>query len=82
MRYDAFLSYNTNDRAAVEAIALYLKDKAGMKVFSDRWEMVPGTPVQEVLEDSGACVIFIGPSGLRNKGTGENALQSAEAYKL
>jgi hypothetical protein len=38
MMYDAFLSYNTKDRAAVEAIALYLKEKAGMKLFFDRWE--------------------------------------------
>lgn len=64
MRYDAYLSYNTNDRAAVEAIALYLKDKAGMKVFFDLWGIVPGTPVQEVLEKALVCVIFVGPSGL------------------
>jgi Leucine-rich repeat (LRR) protein len=68
MRYDAFLSYNTNDQATVKAIALYLKNEAGMKVFFDLWEMVPGTPVQEALEkalaDSGVYVIFIGPTGL------------------
>ena len=68
MTYDAFLSYNTKDRATVEAIALYLKDKAGLKVFSDRWEMIPGSRVQETLEkalaESAACVVFIGPSGL------------------
>jgi len=68
MMYDAFLSYNTKDRAAVEAIALYLKDKAGLKVFFDRWAMIPGTPVQETLEkaltESASCVVFIGPSGL------------------
>jgi WD40 repeat protein len=68
MMYDAFLSYNTKDRDAVEAIAFYLKDKAGLKVFFDRWEMIPGTPVQETLEkalaESAACVVFIGPPGL------------------
>jgi hypothetical protein len=49
MMYDAFLSYNTKGRAAVEAIALYLKEKAGLKLFFDQWEVIPGTPVQESL---------------------------------
>jgi len=72
MMYDAFLSYNTKDRAAVEAIALYLKDKAGMKVFFDRWEMIPGTPVQETLErtlaESAAWKCSVSKTGLSFSG--------------
>jgi hypothetical protein len=65
--YDAFLSYNSKDRDAVTAIARHLKEKAGLKIFFDQWEIIPGSPVQETLEkalaDSDSCVIFIGTSG-------------------
>jgi hypothetical protein len=65
--YDAFLSYNSKDRDAVTGIARHLKEKAGLKLFFDQWEIIPGSPVQETLEkalaESVVCVVFIGPSG-------------------
>jgi WD40 repeat protein len=67
-RYDAFLSYNSKDRGTVTDIAVYLKEKEGLKLFFDQWEMIPGTGVIEALEkgldEAGTCVVFIGPSGL------------------
>jgi WD40 repeat protein len=71
--YDVFLSYNSADHAAVEAIARRLREEAGLKPFLDRWHLVPGATWQEALEEaldaSLCCAVFLGPSGL---GTWEN----------
>ncbi len=65
--YDIFLSYASADRSAVEALARRLRDE-GLRVFFDRWELVPGTPWQEVLEKalahSRTSAVFLGPEGL------------------
>ena len=42
--YDAFLSYNSEDRDAVETIARCLEDKVGLKPWLDRWHLIPGEP--------------------------------------
>ena len=41
--YDVFLSYNSQDQLAVEAVAREL-GKRGLTVFLDKWYLVPGTP--------------------------------------
>ncbi len=41
--FDAFLSYNKSDQAAVERLASQI-EKSGLKVWLDRWNLVPGDP--------------------------------------
>jgi WD40 repeat protein len=72
-KYDVFLSYNSTDEKAVRKIAHHLHEAARLNPFLDRWHLVPGEPWQEALEealdDSGSCAVFLGPAGL---GTWEN----------
>ncbi|MCI0690504.1 toll/interleukin-1 receptor domain-containing protein [candidate division KSB1 bacterium] len=63
--YDAFLSLNSEDLAAVEAIARWLEDKAQLKIWLYTWNMIPGEPLQEsmekALDHSQCCVVKIFP---------------------
>lgn len=65
--YDAFLSYNSKEKPMVEKIGKLLANKAKMKVWLDKWNLVPGDPWQEemekALEQSKCCVVFLGPNG-------------------
>jgi hypothetical protein len=65
--YDVFLSYNWRDQAAAEAIARTLRDQ-GLRVFLDRWYLVPGRPWPETVEaavgDCGAVAVLLGPNGV------------------
>ncbi len=67
-QYDAFLSHNSHDKPSVEQIALWLEDEAKLKVWLDKWNLVPGDPWQEDLEraldQSHCCVVFLGPHGI------------------
>jgi hypothetical protein len=66
-RYDAFLSYNSQDRRAVQEIAGRLKGE-GLRLFLDEWELAPGREFQpalaEGLHQSKNCVVFLGPNDL------------------
>jgi len=70
--FDVFLSHNSADKPAVIQIAHRLR-AAGVVPFLDSWQLVPGEPWQEALEEaldaSRSCAVFIGPSGF---GTWEN----------
>jgi hypothetical protein len=72
-QYDVFLSHNSADKPAVEVLARRLTEEAGLQPFLDKWHLVPGEPWQEALEEaldqSRTCVVFLGPKGL---GTWEN----------
>jgi hypothetical protein len=65
--YDVFLSHASADKPAVETLARRLRDD-GFEVFLDKWHLVPGNPWQEELEQaleaSRTCAVFIGPRGL------------------
>ncbi len=65
--FDVFVSYNTLDHAAVERIARAFKDR-DLTVFLDRWELVPGRPWPDALEEhlsrSRSAVVVLGPSGM------------------
>lgn len=67
-RYDVFLSHHSNDKPEVEILAARLENEAGLKPFLDKWHLVPGEPWQEGLEEaldqSASCAVFLGPSGL------------------
>ena len=49
-QYDVFLSYNYQDSEFVKQLAGRLVDQAGLRVFLDEWELVPGTARQEEIE--------------------------------
>ncbi|HCV12616.1 MAG TPA: hypothetical protein DGC76_02765, partial [Candidatus Accumulibacter sp.] len=70
MNYDAFLSYSREDEDEVTQIAERLRDEANLQVWFDRWELVPGDPWQEKLEEAllqlNTSVVFIGRKGLGN----------------
>lgn len=65
--YDVFLSYNSEDREAVETIAVHLADRAGLRPWLDRWELTPGEPwlghLERGLASSRTFAVFVGCSG-------------------
>lgn len=67
-QYDVFLSHNSKDKPAVEWLAAKLTDQAGLTVFLDIWNLVPGDPWQEDLENAMAAsqtvAVFLGPAGI------------------
>ena len=66
-RYDAFLSYNSQDRLVVEELARWLRDQK-LELFIEEWELAPGREFQpalaEGLRNSETCVVFLGPERL------------------
>lgn len=67
-QYDVFLSHNSVDKPAVEAIARRLREEARLEPFLDKWHLVPGEPWQEALEEalkqSKTIAVFVGTSGV------------------
>ena len=67
-KYDVFLSHNSRDKPAVEWLAGKLTDQARLAVFLDIWNLVPGDPWQEGLENaleaSHTVAVFLGPAGI------------------
>ena len=65
--FDVFLSHNSKDMPAVRALAEALQDR-GLNVWLDEWELVPGRPWQEALEEvietTGAAAVLVGKDGL------------------
>jgi KaiC/GvpD/RAD55 family RecA-like ATPase len=65
--YDLFVSYHWRDRDAVEMVARELRGR-GLKVFLDRWYLVPGqswvAALEKVLGECAAAAIFLGPFGM------------------
>jgi WD40 repeat protein/energy-coupling factor transporter ATP-binding protein EcfA2 len=63
---DVFLSHATADKPVVEKLARILQ-KQGIKPWLDTWNLVPGEPWQEAIEDAlvrcAACAVFFGPGG-------------------
>ena len=51
--FDIFLSHNSKDKPAVRELAEALRAR-GIKVWLDEWELVPGQPWQEALEELSA----------------------------
>jgi len=71
-RYQVFLSHNSADKPAVERLAEQLLAE-GIQPFLDKWNLVPGEPrqegLEEALDESETCAVFLGPHG---PGTWEN----------
>jgi hypothetical protein len=66
-RYHAFLSYNAQDRRAVEEVAGRLR-REGLELYLEAWVLAPGREFQPALagalHESKTCVVFLGPNGL------------------
>ncbi len=64
---DVFLSHSSADKPAVEQLARRLLD-AGIQPWLDSWNLIPGDPWQEGLEEAldtcATCAVFLGPSGV------------------
>jgi len=67
MKFDVFLSHNGKDKPAVEILAHKLEAK-GFTVWLDKWNLIPGEPWQEGLEEAldncQTYTVFVGPSGI------------------
>lgn len=96
-RWDVFLSYASPEREQVERLALYLENVAGLRVFLDKWCLVPGQPFIPELRDgiraSRSCAVFIGKSGTRpwqnkelqaalDQAVGDEARPGDEAFRV
>jgi len=66
-QFDVFFSYNARDKFIVEELASRLVEKASIRPWFDKWQLVPGTPWQPAIEEallcSRSCAVVIGPSG-------------------
>jgi hypothetical protein len=66
-RYDVFLSYNSEDAEAVEQVAAHLHDRAGLRPWLDKWDLVAGESWMQGLEigitASKSCAVFVGGRG-------------------
>lgn len=64
--YDVFFSYHSQDREVVEAVARALQER-GLRVFLDRWYLLPGRPwpqaLEEALRSCRAVAVFLGRHG-------------------
>ena len=64
MSYHAFFSHSNIYKNAVEQVAMYIEDTYSLKVWLDKWYLIPsGNWVQELeksLSNSDSCVVFIG----------------------
>jgi hypothetical protein len=67
-KHDVFLSHNSKDKPAVKWLATKLEDEANLKIFLDIWNLIPGDPWQEDLENaldaSRTVAVFLGPAGI------------------
>ena len=65
--FDVFLSHNSKDKPAVRVLAEALRAR-GLKVWLDEWELVPGQPWQEALEEiietTRSSAVLVGKDGI------------------
>lgn len=66
--FDVFLSHSSKDKPHVRVLAKQLRDQEGLRCWYDEWNLQPGLPWQEALEqglaDSASITVFIGPEKL------------------
>lgn len=66
-RFDVFLSHNSKDKPAVLVLAEALRGR-GLRVWLDVWELVPGRPWQEAIEQviatASTAAVVIGRDGI------------------
>jgi len=66
--YDVFLSHNSADKAAVEAVARRLREETKLRPFLDRWHLVPGESwlpaLERAVKGSKTVAVFFGAEGM------------------
>ena len=66
-QFDVFLSHNSRNKPTVRQLAEALQQR-GLKVWLDEWELVPGRPWQEALEEiirtTRSAAVLVGKDGL------------------
>lgn len=64
MTTHTFLSHSHDDAPWVEGLARRLEDQCALKVWLDRWVLVPGRSWQQAmargLEEAASCAVFVG----------------------
>lgn len=69
MKYDAFISHRSDDKPWVRTLATNLQ-KAGLSVFLDEWELVPGdsfvAALEQGLENSAGGALVCTPGALES----------------
>jgi formylglycine-generating enzyme required for sulfatase activity len=64
--FDCFLSHNSKDKPAVRELAEALRAR-GLNVWLDEWELIPGRPWQEALEEiietAQSSAVLVGKDG-------------------
>lgn len=67
VRFDVFLSHNSADKPTVIELATMLQERK-LKVWLDAWELVPGRPWQQALEQViatvGSAAVLVGKDGI------------------
>lgn len=65
--FDVFLSHNSKEKPIVRQLADAMKSR-GFNVWLDEWELIPGRPWQEALEEiiqtTKAAAVLVGADGL------------------
>jgi hypothetical protein len=65
--FDVFLSHNSTDKVTVRRLAKVLSDR-GLVVWLDEWELVPGRPWQEAIEEiirtTRSTAVLVGQDGV------------------
>ena len=65
--FDVFLSHNSKNKPVVKRLANELK-KRGLKVWLDEWELIPGRPWQEAIEQiiqtTKTAAVLVGKDGM------------------
>ena len=66
-QFDVFLSHNSADKPVVEQLAQQLTN-TNIRVWLDKWNLIPGEPWQEGLEEAlDGCrtvAVFMGPTSI------------------
>ena len=69
-----FLSHRTADKPVIEALAERLLAEGDIEPWFDKWNLVPGQPWQQSIEDEikhcDCCAVFIGARNADQEGFG------------
>jgi TIR domain len=67
MSAHVFLSHATADKPVVEELARWLRERAGIRSWPNKWNLIPGDPWQPAIEDAlkecESYAVFVGPEG-------------------
>ena len=65
--FDTFLSHNSNDKSAVEILALRLQDEGGLNPWLDAWHIPGGVQWEQeiltALKTCETCTVLLGAHG-------------------